>query len=74
MKAKYTGKDFNVLSDYGYVYSMEDGWISANRATVVSEIRKPYREIKQYTSGRKKAHEKNITTLVDAGLAKREEG
>ena len=74
MKVKFTGENFDVLTNYGYSFSMiEGGWISPDRATIVSQYREPYqRQIMQY-SYNEEAHEKNITALVDAGLAERTE-
>ena len=72
MKVKFTGEKFDVLTNYGYEYSIgEAGWISADGATVVSENRSPYqRQIMQY-SQKDELHEKNITVLIEAGLAER---
>ena len=71
MKANFTGAKFNVLTNYGYTYSMtEGGWISADGATVISEIRKPYeRQIMQFKPDAEEAHEKNVNKLVSFGLA-----
>jgi len=75
MKAKFTETKFDVLINYGYRYStIEGGWISANRATIINENRSPYqRQIQQYNPNMQEAHEENITVLVDAGLAERGE-
>jgi len=71
MKAKFIGDNYDVLTDYGYTYSMtEGGWISADFATVVSQNRCPYQgQIMQFTPDREELHEKNITKLINAGLA-----
>ncbi|WP_461246539.1 hypothetical protein [Treponema sp. R6D11] len=72
MKAKFIGEDYDVLTNYGYTYSItEGGWVSNNLATVVYQNRCPYEgQIMQYTPGRNEVHARNITTLVTAGLAK----
>jgi len=74
MKAKFTGEKFDVLTNYGYSYSITDGgWVSADLATIVSENRSPYqRQIQLYNPDKWEAHEKNIATLVSAGIAERE--
>jgi hypothetical protein len=71
MKAKFIGTDFSVLTYHGYFYSIiEGGWISADGATIVSENRSPYqRQIQQNKPNMQAAHEKNVTALVNAGLA-----
>jgi hypothetical protein len=75
MTTKFIGAEFSVLANHGYSYSIiEGGWVSTDGATIVSETRSPYqRQIQQYKPDMQEAHDKNITALVNAGLAERGE-